>query len=49
MKTKDVVKLDIVELDESETYPEETILTEHGLYRYLHWHGEQHGKKNTSY
>ena len=41
MKPKDVIKLGTVPLDE--TYPEETVLTEDGLYRYLYQSGEQHG------
>lgn len=30
MKPKDAIKLDIVELDKSEVYPEEELLTEDG-------------------
>lgn len=30
MKPKDAIKLDIVELDKSEAYPEEELLTEDG-------------------
>ena len=41
MKTKDAIKLDTVPLDK--TYPEETILSEDGLYRYLYQPGKQHG------
>ena len=41
MKPKDAVKLDIVPLDKK--YPEETVLSEDGLYRYLYQPGEQHG------
>ena len=41
MKPKDTIKLDTVPLDK--TYPEETILLEDGLYRYLYQTGEQHG------
>ena len=41
MKPKDAIKLDTVPLDK--TYPEETVLPEDGLYRYLHQPGEQHG------
>ena len=41
MKTKDPIKLDTVLLDK--TYPEETVLPEDGLYRYLYQPGEQHG------
>ena len=42
MKPKNAIKLDIVELDKSETYPEENLLPEDGLCRYLYWSGEQH-------
>ena len=41
MKPKDVIKLDTVKLDN--TYPEENVLHEDGLYRYLYQPGEQHG------
>ena len=41
MKPKDTIKLDTVPLDK--TYPEETVLFEDGLYRYLYQPGEQHG------
>ena len=41
MKTKDAIKLDTVPLDK--TYPEETVLLEDGLYRYLYQPGKQHG------
>ena len=41
MKPKDAIKLDTAPLDK--TYPEETILPEDGLYRYLYQPGEQHG------
>ena len=41
MKPKDAIKLDTVPLDK--TYPEETVLPEDGLYRYLYQSGEQHG------
>ena len=41
VKPKDAIKLDTVPLDK--TYPEETILPEDGLYRYLCQPGEQHG------
>ena len=41
MKPKDAIKLDTVPLDK--TYPEETVLPEDGLYRYLYQPGEQHG------
>ena len=41
MDPKDVIKLDTISLDE--TYPEETVLSKDGLYRYLYQPGEQHG------
>ena len=41
MKPKDAIKLDNVPLDKK--YPEETVLPEDGLYRYLYQPGEQHG------
>ena len=41
MKPKDVIKLDTVPLDK--TYPEETVLPNDGLYRYLYQPGEQQG------
>ena len=41
MKPKDTIKADTVPLDK--TYPEETVLPEDGLYRYLYQPGEQHG------
>ena len=41
MKPKDVIKLDTISLDK--TYPEETVLSKDGLYRYLYQPGEQHG------
>ena len=40
-KPKDAIKLDTILLDK--TYPEETLLPEDGLYRYLYQSGEQHG------
>ena len=40
MKPKDAIKLDTVKLDK--IYPEENILSEDGLYRYLYQPGEQH-------
>ena len=48
MKPKDAIKLDSVLLDK--TYPEETVLPEDGLYRYLYQPGEQHGdqKRRTT-
>ena len=56
IKPKDAIKLDTVPLDR--TYPEETVLTEDGLYRYLYQPAKQHedqksratdfiGSKNT--
>ena len=39
MKPKDAIKRDTVPLDK--TYPEETVLPEDGLYRYLYQPGEQ--------
>ena len=41
LRPKDAIKLDTVPLDK--TYPEETILSEDGLYRYLYQSGEQRG------
>ena len=41
MKPKDAIELDAVPLDKK--YPEETVLTEDGLYRYLYQPSEQHG------
>ena len=41
MKPKDTIKADTVPLDK--TYPEETVLPEDGLYRYLYQPGEKHG------
>ena len=43
MKPKNAIKLDTVPLDK--TYPEETILPEDGLYRYLYQPGKQHGEQ----
>ena len=40
MKPRNAIKLDTVPLDK--TYPEETVLPEDGLYRYLYQLGEQH-------
>ena len=45
MKPKDVIKLDTISLDE--TYPEETVLSKDGLYRYLYQTGEQHGDQKN--
>ena len=41
MKPKHAIKLDTVPLDK--TYPEEAVLPEDGLCRYLYQPGEQHG------
>ena len=41
MKPKDAIKLGTVPLDKK--YPEETVLPEDGLYRYLYQPGKQHG------
>ena len=41
MKPKDAIKLDTVSLNKK--YPEETLLLEDGLYRYLYQPGKQHG------
>ena len=48
MKPKDAIKLDTVPL--GKTYPEETVLSEDELYRYLYRPGEQHGdqKRRTT-
>ena len=35
LKSKDDIKLDIVELNKSETYPEANVVTEDGLYKYM--------------
>ena len=43
MKSKDATKLDTIPLNK--TYPEETLLPEDGLYRYLYQTGEQHGQQ----
>ena len=43
MKPKDAIKLDIVELDRSETYLEEHVLLEDGLYINLYQPDEQYG------
>lgn len=47
MKPKDAIKLYIIELDSSETYPEQNVLPEDGLNRYLYHPGEQHGDKTN--
>ena len=44
MKPKDTIKPDTVSLDKK--YPEETVLPENGLNRYLYQPGEQHGDQN---
>ena len=41
MKPKDAIKLDTIPLNKK--YPEETVLPEDGLYRYLYQPGKQHG------
>ena len=41
MKLKDAIKLQTVLLDK--TYPDETVIPEDGLYRYLYQLGEQCG------
>ena len=41
MKPKDAIKLDTVQLNQK--YPEETVLPEDGLDRFLYQPGEQHG------
>ena len=41
MKPKDAIKVDTILLDKK--YPEETVLPEDGIYRYLYQPGEQHG------
>ena len=43
MKPKDAIKLGTVPLDKKN--PEETVLPEDGLYRYLYQPGEQHGEQ----
>ena len=40
MKPQDAIELDTIPLDKA--YPEETILPEDGLYRYLYQSEEQH-------
>ena len=49
MNPKDAIKLDTVPLDK--TYPEQTVLPEDSLYRYLYQPGEQHGdqKRRATY
>ena len=46
MKPKKAIELDTVPLDK--TYPEETVLPEDGLYRYLYQPGEQHGDEKKT-
>ena len=46
MKPKDAIKLDTVPLDK--TYPEETVLSEDRLYRYLYQLGGQHGDQKKT-
>ena len=41
MKSKDTIKVDTVPLNK--TYPEETVLPEDGLHRYLYQPGKQQG------
>ena len=36
MKSKDAIKLDIIQLGKSKTYPEENEIPEDIFYRYLH-------------
>ena len=45
MKPKEAIKLDILKLYKSETYPKEEVLLQDGLYRYLYQPGEQHEDK----
>ena len=45
IKRKDAIKLGFIKLDKSETFPEENVLLEDGLYRYLYQPGEQHGEQ----
>ena len=42
MKPKDAIKLNEVPLVTQESYPEEEVLLEDGLYRYLLQPGEEH-------
>ena len=42
MKLKDAIKLDNVNPDKFEMYPEEKVPPEDGLYRYLYQPGKQH-------
>ena len=43
MKPQNTTKVDIVDLDQSETYPEEKVLHKDGLCGYLYHPGELHG------
>lgn len=45
MKAKHAIKLDIIEQHKSERYPEEKVLPDVVLYRYLYQPAEQHGDK----
>ena len=45
MNSKDAIKLDIVELYISQTYPKKRMLPADGLYKYLYQPREQHGDK----
>ena len=49
MKPNDTIKLDIFVLDKFEIYPEEEMLPEYGLYRYLYEPAKQQQDKETSY
>ena len=42
MKPKNPIKMDIVELNKSETYPKEEVLPENSLCRYQYQPGKQH-------
>ena len=43
MKPKNAIKLDIIQLGKSKTYPEENEIPKDIFYRYLHQPSEQHG------
>ena len=45
MEPKDAIKLDIVQIDKPETLPEENVLPEYSLCRYLYQSRKQHGDK----
>ena len=45
VKQKNVIKLDVVELDKWESHAEENFLPKDGLYIYLYQPGEQRGDK----